>query len=181
MSNDRYELCFVGSGGQGVILASIIYAEAALLSGKKTVQSQAYGPEARGGSCRAEAILSDNDIRFTKILHPDFLLALTQQSLDQYASQVRPGGMILGDSSLTPPKNADVHYVSLPILRTANEEVKKPMTANIVATGAVNELLHIFSDDVLEEAVRRHIPAGTEEVNMQALKAGKQLGVMAVA
>jgi 2-oxoglutarate ferredoxin oxidoreductase subunit gamma len=142
MSNDRYELCFVGSGGQDVILASTIFAEAALLSGKKTIQFQ--------------------------------------QSLDQYAGQVRPGGIILAGSGLTPLK-VNVRYVNLRILRIARKEVKKTMTANTVATGAINEILHIFSDEVLEEAVRRHIPAGTEDVNLRALKAGKQLGIKAVA
>lgn len=180
MANDRYELCFAGSGGQGVILASIIFAEAALLSGRKAVQSQAYGPEARGGSCRAEVILSSDNIWFTKVTHPDFLLVLTQQALNQYAGQVRANGLILADSGLTPPEG-NVQCVRLPILRIAREDVKNLMTANIVATGAVNSLLNLFSDEVLKEAVRRHIPAGTEQINLRALEAGRQLGARAVA
>ena len=77
----RLDLRLSGSGGQGVILATIILAEAALLAGKKAVQSQAYGPEARGGMCKAETIVSDSPIWFTKVQTPNFLLALTQQAL----------------------------------------------------------------------------------------------------
>ena len=81
----QYEMRFTGSGGQGVILASVIMAEAAVISGLHTIQSQAYGPEARGGTSKAETILSRGDIWFSKVIAPNFLLALTQGSLEKYA------------------------------------------------------------------------------------------------
>ena len=84
MEKNRYEMRFAGSGGQGVILASVILAEAAVIAGLRAVQSQAYGPEARGGVSRAETILSRGQIWFSKVTRPDFLLALTQASLDTY-------------------------------------------------------------------------------------------------
>ncbi|MBQ2050025.1 MAG: 2-oxoacid:acceptor oxidoreductase family protein, partial [Spirochaetales bacterium] len=81
---NRQELRLAGSGGQGVILATVILAEAAIIAGKHTAQSQAYGPEARGGSCKAETLISDEPIGFTKVQNPTFLMALTQKSLDEY-------------------------------------------------------------------------------------------------
>ena len=78
----RMELRLAGSGGQGVILASVILAEAAVQSGKYTAQSQSYGPEARGGACKAETLISDAPIGFTKVQQPSFLMALTQKALD---------------------------------------------------------------------------------------------------
>ena len=87
MSN-RYEMRFAGSGGQGVILASVIIAEAAVISGINAVQSQAYGPEARGGVSKAEAILSKEYIWYSKVTRPAFLLALTQASLDKYSKEL---------------------------------------------------------------------------------------------
>ena len=135
MSN-RYEMRFAGSGGQGVILASVIIAEAAVISGINAVQSQAYGPEARGGVSKAEAILSKEYIWYSKVNCPEFLLALTQASLDKYS---------------------------------------KELTANIVAVGAINEALCLFDHASLLEGVKRHIPAGTEELNRQALEEGKKL------
>ena len=172
----REELRFSGSGGQGVILATVIMAEAAVIAGKYTAQSQSYGPEARGGSCKAECIISDEPIHFTKVTHPTFLLALTQKSLDKYAEGLPREATVLIDDSLTPPACLENNrVVALPILKTAKETVGKAFTANIVAVGAVNELLHVVSDDEIKDAVLRHIPAGTEELNMKALEEGIRL------
>jgi len=176
MMNKRFEMRFAGSGGQGVILASIILAEAAVLSDLQAVQSQAYGPEARGGSCKAETIVSPDTILFSKVVCPNFLLALTQASLDQYLPTVAKDAVVMIDEGLALPENADPRQVvSLPILRTARERVGRGMTANIVAVGAINAALGLFSDDVLQKAVKCHIPAGTEALNMKALDEGKKL------
>ncbi len=174
--NKRYEMRFTGSGGQGVILASVILAEAAVLSDINVVQSQAYGPEARGGMSRAEAVFSRDPIWFSKVVCPDFLLALTQVSLDKYAQNIAKGAVVMIDGSLTPPQYLDPkQVVALPILRTAKETVGNSVTANIVAVGAINGVLGLFSGNALQEAVKRHIPKGTEALNRAALEAGKQL------
>ena len=170
------EIRLAGSGGQGVILATVILAEAAVIAGKKTAQSQSYGPEARGGSCKAEVIISDDAIGFTKVQHPTFLMALTQKSLDTYTKNLPDDCIILIDDSLTLPALALSHKVySLPILATAAEKVGKAFTANIVAIGAINGILGIVSNDDLKKAVFMHIPKGTEAINEKALLAGIEL------
>ena len=172
----RYEMRFAGSGGQGVILASVIFAEAAVISGLKTVQSQAYGPEARGGVSKAETVLSREQIWYSKVTTPDFLLALTQASLDKYSETLAENYLIITDSSLTVPERLDQDRVlSIPILETAKEKVGKAFTANIVAVGAINKALRLFEEPVMLEAVKRHIPPGTEEINKTALSAGAEL------
>ena len=172
----RYELRFAGSGGQGVILASVIFAEAAVISGMKTVQSQAYGPEARGGVSKAETVLSREPIWYSKVTAPDFLLALTQESLDSYSKTLAAGGLIMMDSSLRLPEGLDpAQVLSVPVLQTAREVVGKAFTANIVAVGAINKALGLFDGETLLEAVKRHIPAGTEDINRRALDAGAEL------
>lgn len=172
----KQELRFTGSGGQGVILASVIMAEAAILSGINAIQSQSYGPEARGGTSKAETIISDEELWFSKVTHPTFLLALTQSSLEKYAPESDEDCIILMDSSLTLPEGIKAKKVySLPILETARQELGKPMTANIVALGAINAILHLFSQEDMEAAVKLHIPKGTENLNMSALKAGEKL------
>ena len=194
MENERYEMRFAGSGGQGVILASVILAEAAVIAGLNTVQSQAYGPEARGGVSKAETIVSRGEIWYSKVTHPDFLLALTQASLDAYTKTLAPGAVVMFDDSLRCPALPEgtssfavpilrtakevvgkAFTANVPILRTAKEVVGKAFTANIVAIGAINAALHLFDDECLLEAVRRHIPAGTEEINKKALDAGAAL------
>ncbi len=176
MGEKRYEMRFAGSGGQGVILASVILAEAAVIAGLRAVQSQAYGPEARGGVSKAETIISRDQIWYSKVTRPDFLLALTQASLDTYSKTLADGAIVMYDETLVPPAGLDgARLVAVPVLRCAKETVGKVLTANIVAVGAINAALRLFDVAVLEEAVRRHIPPGTEEINKKALAAGAAL------
>ena len=174
--SSKYEMRFTGSGGQGVILASVILAEAAVCDGKQAIQSQSYGPEARGGLCKAEAIVSNDQIWFSKVRKPNLLLALNQGSLEKYAPDLAEGAIVIIDSSLTAPDYLDSErLISIPIIATATEKVGKTMTANIVAVGAINTALGLFSDEALFEGVKRHIPAGTEKMNQLALAEGKAL------
>ena len=173
----KMELRLAGSGGQGVILATVILAEAAVLAGKHTAQSQAYGPEARGGSCKAEVLISDAPIGFTKVQQPTFLMVLTQKALEEYGHDLPENCTVLADESLQIPQELNLpHLTRLPILRTAQEKVGKLMTANIVAVGAINALLGLVSPDKLREAVMLHVPKGTEALNERALEAGFALG-----
>lgn len=176
MENNRYQMRFAGSGGQGVILASVIFAEAAVIAGLHTVQSQAYGPEARGGVSKAETILSRESVWYSKVTKPDFLLALTQASLDAYSKTLAEGAVVMTDDSLKLPRDLEKdRAIAVPILRTAKETVGRAFTANIVAVGAINAALRLFDDACLLEAVKRHIPPGTEEINKKALEAGAAL------
>ena len=174
--NQRFELRLSGSGGQGVILASVILAEAAVESGMNVVQSQSYGPEARGGVCRAELVLSRDPIWFPKVTRPDFLLALTQASLDKYGRNLADKATVMLDDSLAVPDWLEGRRtIAAPILRTARDTVGKLLTANIVAVGAINAALGLFDKDALLEGVRRRLPAGSEELNRRALAEGATL------
>ena len=172
----KQELRLAGSGGQGIILATVILAEVAVLAGKYTAQSQSYGPEARGGSCKAEVLISDEPILFTKVVTPTFVMALTQSSLEKYTKNLPESCRILADDSLTVPESAAPERItSLPILRTAKETVGKAQTANIVAVGVINRMLDLVPDEVMHEAVMRHVPRGTEALNEKALACGSEL------
>lgn len=172
----KMELRLAGSGGQGVILASVILAEAAVQSGKYTAQSQSYGPEARGGACKAETLISDDPIGFTKVQQPTFLMALTQKALDTYTRALPENCLVLVDEGLTVPENLNGHRVlRLPILRTAKETVGHAQTANVLAVGCINALLGITDMETLKKAASLHIPRGTEEINLKALAEGVKL------
>lgn len=178
----KQEIRIAGSGGQGVILATIILAEAAFLDKKHVVQSQSYGPEARGGMCKAEVVIDDSPITYTKVQTPTFLLALTQASLDKYSANVAPDAIIMADSRLAIPsslKNRTV--IQVPILDTARNVIGKAMTANIIAVGAINSVLELASHDSLREAVKMHIPKGTEDLNMRALEEGIRMSTLPIA
>lgn len=170
------EIRLTGSGGQGLILAGIILAESAIIKGDNAVQSQSYGPEARGGASKAEVILSTEEIDFPKVRKADIMLSLTQVALDKYADTIKEDGILVVDAELEIPSNLKAgKVVSIPILNTAKEVVGKSMVANIVALGAIQELTNIIPKEYLEEAVLSRVPRGTEELNKRALQEGYNL------
>jgi 2-oxoglutarate ferredoxin oxidoreductase subunit gamma len=171
----RQELRLSGSGGQGLILAGIILAEAALYDGKNVVQSQSYGPEARGGASKAEVIISDTIINYPKVNKCDMLLALTQKAYDKYIDSLKLGGILILDNTVTEHHEKNIKTYSLPILKTASNCLKKPMVANIIALGSIYELTKIVSRQSLEKAVLSRVPQGTEELNKKALEEGFKL------
>lgn len=170
------ELRLSGSGGQGLILAGIILAEAALLDEKNVVQSQSYGPEARGGASKAEVIISEKEINYPKVRNCDVLLALTQVACDKYIDSLKEGGSLILDSSVkNKPDRKDIDIYNVPILETAEKKLHKPMVANMIALGSLNGLIRIVSDNSLEKAVLNRVPKGTETINKTALKEGLNL------
>lgn len=172
----RQELRLTGSGGQGLILAGIILAEAALHDGMNVVQSQSYGPEARGGASKAEVIISQDEISYPKVDDCDIMLTLTQAACDKYIKSLKPGGTLIIDTSLEKtPERDDITIYRVPILETATNKLGKPMVANIVALGSIYELTKIVTKDSLEKAVYGRVPRGTEELNKNALEEGFNL------
>jgi 2-oxoglutarate ferredoxin oxidoreductase subunit gamma len=172
----QVELRLTGSGGQGLILGGIILGEAAILDGKKSIQSQSYGPEARGGSSKAEVLISNNEIDFPKVQSTDLLLSLTKASCDKYIDSVEDGGVLLVDSTVEVSNVSEsAKVIQIPIIETATKVIGKPMVANIIAIGAINALLGIVSKKALETAVLNRVPKGTEELNRKSLQEGYKL------
>lgn len=162
-----------GSGGQGLILAGIILAEAAVEDGREALQSQSYGPEARGGASKSEVIISDKPIYYTKVAQPDVLLAMTQESLDKFAADLKPGGTLVVDSTLVKQVPAHLTHVhAVPITRLAKEELGRELFANIIALGVINKVTGVVSKESLKKAVLARVPKGTEAMNEKALELG---------
>jgi 2-oxoglutarate ferredoxin oxidoreductase subunit gamma len=176
VTQQRMEFRLSGSGGQGLILAGIILAEAAILDGKNAVQSQSYGPEARGGASRAEVIISDEDIDYPKVSKPEVLLTLTEEALKKYSVDLEEDCTIILDSSI---ENKDFlnkgKIIDIPILKTAKEKIGKTIVANIIALGALVAATKVVSKEAIEKAVLARVPKGTEELNRKALYAGFEL------
>ncbi|MBN2367077.1 MAG: 2-oxoacid:acceptor oxidoreductase family protein [Calditrichaeota bacterium] len=171
----KTEIRLSGSGGQGLILAGIILAEAAAIyDGVNAIQTQSYGPEARGGASKSEVIISTNEILYPKTTRLDYLLALNQESCDKYARDLKEKGLLIVDSGAVehvPP----VHSIRLPLVKTAREKVGRVMTTNIVSLGALVGISHIVSPKSLEKAVLSRVPKGTEQLNLKALKLGFEM------
>jgi 2-oxoglutarate ferredoxin oxidoreductase subunit gamma len=170
--HDRFELRLSGSGGQGMILASVILAEAIGRDPtKKVIQAQSYGPEARGGASKADIVVSTSEIYYPKALKLDLLLAMTQESLDKYYPELKPEGVLVIDNVLVTDVPTDDYY-GLPFTRLAREEAGHVMVANVVALGAISALTNIVSKETLTQAVLARAPRGTEEKNQTAVEIG---------
>ena len=174
----RYEARLSGSGGQGMILAGVILAEAAgIFDGKFVTQTQSYGPEARGGASRSDVIISDEEIDYPKAEELDLLLTLTQQAYDSYYKLLKPGKILIYDCDYVSPtkKDADYEVAGYPITAVAREYVGKEIVANIVALGIIAEKTKIVTRGAIENAVLQRVPKGTEALNRRALEVGYEL------
>lgn len=174
MSN-RQNIRLSGNGGQGLILAGIILAEAALLEGKNAIQSQSYGPEARGGASKAEVIIDDREIFYPKVLSSDVLLAMSDKAYQKYKADMASGSMLIIDTTFVEEEAGTVAGVThgIPITKLAIEASGRDLTANIVALGVLSGL-GLVGEEALREAVLKRIPPGTEEINLKSLAAGIQ-------
>lgn len=169
--NMKVQIRLSGSGGQGVILAGIILAEAGIKMGLNAVQSQSYGPEARGGSSKAEVIIKKDEIFFTKVIKPDIFLALTQDSFNKYGLDLADEGIIVVDEDIDTSALKGKVY-KLPIITTARDVMERPMVANIIALGAISQLIDGLDEEMIQEAIMNRIPRGTEEINIKAFHEG---------
>ncbi|MFZ5651616.1 MAG: 2-oxoacid:acceptor oxidoreductase family protein [Bacillota bacterium] len=170
------QILLSGSGGQGLILIGIILAAAAIADGRHAVQTQAYGPEARGGASRAEVIIGPEYIDYPHVDRPDIMLALTQEACEKYLSSAAEDAFVIVDSLLVEkvPETA-VRVNRLPIVETAKNRLGKEMVANIVALGALNSATKLVSWESLEAAVLERVPPATADLNRRALEAGRML------
>ncbi len=168
----RMEIRLAGEGGQGMILAGIILAEAAAIyDGKHVVQTQSYGPEARGGASRSEVVISDGEIDHPEVLSADVVVALSQEAYTKFAKAVRPGGLLIVDGEQVETSD-DFNGLKIPIARIAHETTGKAITANTVALGVLVGLTNLVSHEAIEKAVAARAPKGTEQMNRLALQAG---------
>lgn len=168
----RFDVRLSGSGGQGIIVMGIILAEAiGVYDGKYVAQTQSYGPEARGGSSKAEVVFSDEEIDYPEAIKLDLLLAMSQKSCDEYYEDLKPEGTLIVDSTFVTQFPVPEVF-AIPFTRIAREKLGKEMAANIVALGAMGQLTNIVSRGALEKAVISRVPRGTEALNRDALRAG---------
>lgn len=167
----RYEIRLSGEGGQGIILAALVLAEAVGVHGINYVaQSQNYGPEARGGSCKAEIVISDDKIDYPKAVKPDLLLAMNQVSCNTYYRDLKPNGILIVDSSRV-ERIPTTKAIAVPFTKMA-QELKKPLVANMIALGVIGSVSEAVNLKDLEQAILSRVPADTKEINLEAFELG---------
>jgi 2-oxoglutarate ferredoxin oxidoreductase subunit gamma len=173
----KNRIVFSGSGGQGVVTASIILAEAAALyEDLNAVQTQVYGPEARGGATRADVILSKDPIRYPRVTHPNYLVCLTQEAYNKFANIIRPGGLLLTDSNYVKlERKVDARQVELGMYEAVVKKIGKPIVFNICMLGALLGLTQMMKVETLEKVLEKRIPPDFMELNKKALLLGLEL------
>lgn len=169
---EQYEIRLAGLGGQGLILAGIIMAEAAgIYDGKFVTQTQAYGAAARGGFSRSDVVISDEEINYPKALALDLLLAMSQDAFDEHHQFLKPEGVLIIDSTYV-SQTTDMPGYAIPFTRIAREKLGRENVANIVALGAITQLFPHISVASMEKAVLGRVPKQFVELNKKAFQAG---------
>jgi 2-oxoglutarate ferredoxin oxidoreductase subunit gamma len=174
----RVEIRFAGFGGQGIIKSGIITAAAASLhEGKNAVQTQSYGPESRGGACKSEVVISEDEIDFPKVDEPDVLVVMSQHAYNEYAENVKHGGTIILDPDMIPREKPmkDLKVFRIPATRIA-DELGRRIVANIVMLGAFEAITGILDENAIKESIMANIPKGTEALNLKAFEKGHEYG-----
>jgi 2-oxoglutarate ferredoxin oxidoreductase subunit gamma len=169
---NRKEIRLAGEGGQGMILAGIILAEAAAIyDNKNATQTQSYGPEARGGASKAEVVIDQGEIDHPEVILADVLVAMSQEACDKYAGNLKKDGILIVDQERVGrvPSN---RAIKIPITRLAQESSGKSITANVVALGVLVGLTGVVSRQAITQAVAARAPKGTKDMNQAALSAG---------
>lgn len=170
MKTDPYNVRLSGKGGQGILLAGIILAEAGMNDGLNVVQSQTYGPQARLGASKTEVILSSKPIAFPEVDSPDLWICLSVEAFEKHGAAFNKGGILVLDERVAREKPSSEATV-FPILATA-AEAGDVIAANMVALGAVTALTGIVSRDSLLRAVEARVKAAYLELNRRALERG---------
>ena len=175
MEKNRFLLS--GSGGQGVITMGILLAEsAALHQGLEAIQSQSYGPEARGGATRCDVLIDRVPIAFPKVLEANVLVCLTQEALNKYLQFLRPGGLLLTDCTLVKaPSRGDAEHIGLPMHDSVIKEIGKIQTFNICVLGALLELTKVVQASSVEKNLEARFASQFHAANKQALDLGISL------
>ncbi len=171
----RHEIRFSGFGGQGIILSAVIIGRAAVMYDNKfAVQTQVYGPEARGGASMSQVVIDDEQILYPKVAVPDIYVIMSQEGFEKYGASAQESAIMLIDSTLVHSR-PKCKYIEIPATGEAKANLKV-IVANIVMLGALVAATHVVSEESLKKAILDSVPKGTEDLNLKAMQLGLELG-----
>jgi len=175
------EIRIAGFGGQGVILSAIILGKAAsIYQGAFATMTQNFGPEARGGACSAQLVLSDSPVLYPYVTHPDITVILSQEAYVRFGSEVKDRGILIVEQDLVRVSDLkkDIQVYSIPATRIA-EELGKRMVLNSVMVGFFTAVTHLLEPDAVRKAVADSVPKSFRELNLKAFERGFEYGTSA--
>ncbi len=171
----RHEVRFSGFGGQGIILSAVILGRAAVMYDRKfAVQTQVYGPEARGGASMSQVIIDDEPILYPKVSSPDIYVIMSQEGFLKYGAVAAKDAVMILDSSLVQSR-PECRYIEIPATREAKEKLGRDIVANIIMLGALVGVTNVVGGTAIEKAILDSVPKGTESLNLKAMNLGFEL------
>jgi 2-oxoglutarate ferredoxin oxidoreductase subunit gamma len=174
----RHEIRLCGFGGQGIMLAGYSIGQAAsIFQGEYAVLIQDYGPEARGGACRADVVISDEPVLYPYITAPSILIAMSQDGYDKYHSENYHDASVIVDEDLVKARHTrNEKVMAIPARRIA-KEIGRVAVANMVIVGFFTAVTGITSLEAMKESLLISVPKGTEQINLKALELGYNYGI----
>lgn len=172
------EIKIGGLGGQGVILAGMIIGRAAsIYQAKHATLTQSFGPEARGSACSASIVVADDPVEYPYVTHPNILVVMSQEACTRFAPEMAPGGLLLHEAELVKPGELPqgVEQYGIPATRIA-EQLHRRMVANIVMVGFFTAVTGLLTLEAARGSVEGSVPAGTENLNLNAFDKGYEFG-----
>jgi 2-oxoglutarate ferredoxin oxidoreductase subunit gamma len=166
---------FSGFGGQGIVLAGVIYGRAATIDGKRAAQTQSYGSSARGGASKSDVVISDTAIYELEATEIDVLVAMSQEAFTAHIHQLKKSGILITEKDLVQAADIKSKSYSVSVTRMA-ESLGLKIMANMVMLGYMSAVVPIVSKDAVCEAIRESVPKGTEKKNIEAFEKGYQSG-----
>jgi 2-oxoglutarate ferredoxin oxidoreductase subunit gamma len=176
------EIRLAGFGGQGVILSAIVLGKAAsIYQGAFATMTQNFGPEARGGACSAQLVLSESPVLYPYVTRPDFLVVMSQEAYARFVPELKEGGTLIVEQDLVRVSdlNQEILVYSVPATRIA-EELGKRMVLNSVMVGFFTAVTHLLDPDAVRKAVADSVPPSFRELNLQAFEKGLEQGATAL-
>jgi 2-oxoglutarate ferredoxin oxidoreductase subunit gamma len=177
------EIRVAGFGGQGVILAASVLGKACSIhQGQFATMTQNFGPEARGGACSAQLILSDTPVLYPYVTQPDIMVVMSQEAYGKFAPELKDGGTLLIERDLVrvTDLSKQLKIYSVPATRIA-EELGKRMVLNIVMVGFFTAVTQLLAAESVRKAVADSVPASFRELNLKAFEKGFEAGIAALA
>jgi len=175
------EIRIAGFGGQGVILSAIVLGKSAsIYQGAFATMTQNFGPEARGGACSAQLIVSDSPILYPYVTHPDIMVVMSQEAYVRFVPELKAGGILIVEQDLVRVSDLkkEVQVYSVPATRIA-EELGKRMVLNSVMVGFFTAVTHLLDADAVRKAVADSVPPSFREVNLKAFERGLEYATTA--
>ncbi|MGA7292277.1 MAG: 2-oxoacid:acceptor oxidoreductase family protein [Terriglobales bacterium] len=176
------EIRIAGFGGQGVILSAIVLGKAAsIYQGGFATMTQNFGPEARGGACSAQLVLSDSPVLYPYVTQPDIMVIMSQEAYVRFGNEVKDGGILIVEQDLVRVSDLkkEIQVYSVPATRIA-EELGKRMVLNSVMVGFFTAVTRVLEPDAVRKAVADSVPASFRELNLKAFDKGLEYGIAAL-